>query len=168
MRRGVLFLVAFMVLAGMAQAVEPMIMQGTRAISVGGSLDDDGEDVGVDLNGRYGQFIADGIEAGGYAGFGSRGDNKDLSVGAYGEYNFDMGSQVVPYAGGSAGFAWMDRGDEDDSYFDLQAWGGAKYFFIDYAALGCDLVLKFATEDVYNHGDDAIDWAIRLSTKWFF
>ncbi|MBT3296941.1 MAG: hypothetical protein HN919_20375 [Verrucomicrobia bacterium] len=168
MKRMVLFTMGLLVLAGVAAAVEPMIMQGTRAVSVSGSLDDDGEDIGVNLNGRYGQFISDGIEAGGYAGFGSRGDNKDLSVGAFGEYSFDMGSQVVPYAGGSAGFAWIDRGPTDDSYFELQAWGGARYFFIDYAALGCDLVMKFATEDVYNRGEDAIDWVIRLSTKWFF
>ena len=152
-----------------AEAVGPMLMQGAREVAVSGSLDDNGEDVGLSLNGRYGQFITDGVEAGVYGGVGLRGsDSKDFSIGAFGEYNFDQGSLLVPYAGGSAGLAWMDRGDMDQSYLELQAWGGAKYFFIDYAAFGGELVLKFASEDIYNGYEDGIDWVFRMTTRWFF
>ncbi|NQU39348.1 MAG: hypothetical protein HQ523_05300 [Lentisphaerae bacterium] len=166
----VLLTIAFMwVWTVGAQAVQPMMMQGAREIALSGSLDDDGEDMGLSLSGRYGFFLVDGVEAGAYGGLGFRGsDSKDLSLGVFGEYNFDQGGALVPYAGGGAGWAWMDRGAADDSYLELQGWGGAKYFFVDYAAIGVELVLKVASEDVYNGYDDGIDWLFRLTTRWFF
>lgn len=167
--KGWLVGIALVCVAGGAMAVEPMLWQGTREVGASGSIDDDGDDLGFSINGRYGYFLCDGIEAGGYGGLGVRGsDHKNVNMGVFGEYNFDVGRVLVPYAGGGLGLTWMDSPHDDDTFLELRGWGGGKYFFIDYAALTCELLVKFATEDIYNRSRDGIDWAIQLGTRWFF
>ncbi len=158
-----------MVVASMAVAAQPLMVQGVREVGLSGFLDDNGEHLGLMLDGRFGYFLVDGIEAGVYGGVALRGSgNRDTSLGLFSEYNFDIGGPMVPHVGLGLGMGWSDIGTKHDSYVELEAWGGVKYFFIDYAAFGLDLALQYATEDVYNGYDDPIDWAIRLSTRWFF
>lgn len=161
-------MVAGLALAQPSDGVKPLLKQGTRQISVGGSLDDNGEDIGLFLSARGGYFVMDNAEVGVGASAGTRGDFKSLGVAAFGEYNIPLGGPLVPYAGASAGLAWADTGIDDNTYLECAIWGGARFFFIDYAAIGCDLAILVATDDVYNGGEDAFDWVLRLNTSWFF
>ncbi len=165
---GVVLVAAGTAAAQVPAVVRPMIGQGVRQLNVSGSMDDNGDDLGLSLSGRGGYFVMDGIEVGGGLGFSTRGDMKTISVLGFGEYNFDMGSPLVPYAGASLGFAWSDTGSDSDSYVELTGWGGARFFFVDYAALGAELALKCASQDRYNQYEDSLDWVLRLNTSWYF
>lgn len=150
-------------------AVTPTLYQGTRTLNVYGSIDDDGDDLGISLGLRTGYFMEDFIQAGVFGSFEIRGsDHTWFSAGVFGEYNLYTGSQLVPYVGGSLGLGYWDNPWDDEIFLEIQALGGARYFFIDYAAIGSEFVLKAATEDIYNHGQDSVDWVIRLFTSWYF
>jgi len=169
MKRVVVLTAVFLVVASGAAAAQPLMVQGVRELGVSGLLDDNGDHLGLMLDGRFGYFVVDGIEAGVYGGVALRGSgNRDVTIGLFSEYNFDMGGPMVPHVGLGVGTGWSDIGTKHDNYVEIEAWGGMKYFFIDYAAFGFDLALQYATEDIYNGYDDPIDWAIRLSTRWFF
>lgn len=163
---------AFLLLATMVTAqttVYPTITQDTRALSVQGLIDDDGDDFGMQFGASAGQFIVDYIEAGLRLNAGFRGsDFKNISLAGYGEYNFELQMLWFPYVGGSLGLGYAEFVDDDDVFLELQAYGGARYFFIDYASIGGELALKLATADIYNRGDDSFDWEIRIRTTWYF
>ncbi len=169
MERIVALVVGLMVVASAVLAAQPLMVQGVRELGVSGMLDDNGEHLGLTLNGRFGYFVVDGIEAGVRGGVALRGSgDRNVTTGLFSEYNFDMGGSLVPHMGLGLGMGWSDVGTKHDSYVEVEVWGGAKYFFIDYAAFGLDVALLYATEDVYNGYDDPIDWILRLNTRWFF
>ncbi len=152
-----------------AQAVNPMITEGTKAFRVSGSIDDDGDDIGFFFSGKAGYFPMDYVEAGAFLSFGLRGsDYKSFSLGGYGEYNFFSDNPLVPFVGASLGLTYWEYGRFDETFVEIKGYGGARYFFVDHAAVGADLALMYATEDIYNRGKDAFDWAIRLHTSWYF
>ncbi len=150
-------------------AIYPTIAQGTRALSVQGAIDNDGGDMGAQFGVTAGQFIMDYMEAGVRLNAGFRGsDFKNISLAGYGEYNFELQMLWFPYVGGSLGLGYMDYPDDDDTFLELQAYGGARYFIVDYASIGGELALKLATEDIYNKGKDSFDGEIRIRTTWYF
>jgi hypothetical protein len=152
-----------------AMAAVPSLLMDTRAISVNGMLADDGEDVEISLNGSYGYFFKDFTQAGFSAGLDVYGsDYMALNASVFCEYSFDLGGQLVPYTGASVGFIWVDSDGRTDSPIEMTGYGGARYFFVDYAAIGARAVVEFATEDIYNGGQDYIDWAVYLDTSWYF
>ncbi|HAS81543.1 MAG TPA: hypothetical protein DCS43_02395 [Verrucomicrobia bacterium] len=126
----------------------PTILMGTQSIDVNGTIDDDGEDLGINMVGRYGYFIEDLIRGGGYGTIEMIGDFKRVGGGVFGEYNFDMGTELVPFVGGSGGLGWADDGNESKTYAEVSGFGGARYFFVDYAAIGAQLNLFLATQDI--------------------
>ena len=149
--------------------VTPMLGAGTHQASIAGNIDDNGTDLRVSLNAQGGYFIADCVEVGAYAGFGFTGDNsKSGSAGVFGEYNFDIGTLLVPYAGVGLGWRGLDTRFNDESFIESSIWGGARFFFVNHAAVGCDLLLKMASDNVYNDGNDATDWELRIGTSWYF
>lgn len=159
-------------LAGTASAqvvVNPMLQQGTQTFGINGSFDDDGDDFGATIGLSLGKFIMDYTELGVRSHFSFRGsDTLTIGLSVYGEQYFDIGSLFVPFVGASLGFGYWDHSNDDTTFAELQAYGGTRYFFVDHAAVGVDLVLKAATEDLYNKGQDSFDWQLRLHTKWFF
>ena len=155
--------------AGPALAVMPMINQGTKSLGVSGTLDDTGNDFRLALSGSGGYFLMDYIEVGVGVGASLIGsDYKEFGASVFGEYNFDLGMPVVPIAGASAGFEWADWDGDSDGYVSLGLWGGAKYFLVDYAAIRGTFQLSLASKDVYNGGEDKMDWAFVLGTQWYF
>jgi hypothetical protein len=150
-------------------ATDPMIFAGTRTINVDGLIDDDGDDVGISLNLSMGWFVADYVEVGGKLSLGFRGsDNMNWGLAGYGEYHIDQGYYFVPYVGASLGLQYLEIGNWDETYLELQTYGGVRYFFTNYAAIGTELALKYATEEIYNRFQDSFDWEIRLKTSWYF
>lgn len=169
MKQILVVLAGVMMGVSVVAAAEPLMVQGVRELGVSGWLDDNGEHLGLALDARFGSFLVDGIEAGVYGGVAMRGSgNRRIGLGLFSEYNFDMANPLIPHVGLGLGWGWSDFGTKEDSYLEIEAWSGAKYFFIDYAAIGFDAVLLYATEDVYNGYDDSIDWALRLNTRWYF
>jgi len=149
--------------------VEPMLSRGTQTMSFSGRIDDDGNDVGAALGLSYGRFIFDCVEAGMSTSLGFRGsDSKNASLGVYGTYYFDLGTLVVPHAGVGMDFSYWDVGAGDDTVAEFLGYTGAKYFLRNHLALGSELVLRAATDDVYNLGEDSFDWLIRFFTSWYF
>ncbi len=150
-------------------AAVPSLLMGTRSVNVSGMLGDNGDDFTIDMNGAFGYFFQDFIQGGVYVGVDVIGsDFMALDGGAFGEYNFDLGSQLVPYAGGSVGLMWVDWDVESETAIEATGFGGARYFFVDYAAIGASLAVSLATEDIYNGGEDAFDWAALVNTSWYF
>ncbi len=147
----------------------PSLLMGTRSLNVSGMLGDNGDDFEIDMNGSFGYFFQDFIQAGVFVGIELVGsDYKAVDAGVFGEYNIDLGSQIVPYVGASIGLIWMDWDGDSDTAIEATGYGGARYFFVDYAAIGAELVVGVATEDIYNGGEDAVDWAIYVNTSWYF
>lgn len=149
--------------------VTPMLTEGTRSLNVSGSLDDDGDDMNLVAAASAGYFFMNDIQVGVNLGtifIGS--DYKVFSGGVFGEYNFDIGGPLVPYVGASVALGWWDTPVTDDSVFIVSGYGGARYFFVDHAAIGAKLEIDAATEDIYNNGDDSVDWALMVETSWFF
>jgi hypothetical protein len=161
--------VAGVMVAGQARAeAVPTLLLGTQSLNVSGMLGDNGDDFEIAMNGSYGYFYKDYIQAGAFGGVTLIGsDYKAVVAGVFGEYNVDLGTQFVPYAGGRLGLMWMDDGDSDTA-LEATGYGGARYFFVDYAAVGAQMALKLATEEMYNKGKDAVDWEITVNTSWYF
>lgn len=174
MKKMIAGLVCVLFAAGVASAqdplwVEPMLSRGTQTMGFSGRIDDDGNDVGAAFGLSYGRFIYNNIETGVFTTFGFRGsESKNASLGVYGEYNFDLGHLIVPHVGLSVGFAYWDLGNGSDTFAEFQGYTGARYFLRNHLALGSELVLRVATDDIYNNGDDSFDWLIRFFTSWYF
>lgn len=171
---GLMVGIVFILAAGIAVAqpvtqVTPMVFEGTQSLHLSGRLDDDGDDIGLSLSGRGGIFIQDFFQVGLFLSGGFRGsDYKTFGAGGFAEYSFYNDDPLVPYVGASLGLNWMDIGEHSDTYLELQGYGGVRYFFVNHAAVGLELVLKAATDDVYNKSQDAFDWVVRLVTTFFF
>lgn len=150
-------------------SANPMLRQGTWTFNVGGLIDHDGDDLGASISVSGGEFFQDYLEFGFLTDLSFRGsDFLSLGLGGYGEYHFFQGTPWVPYAGGSLGLGYFDFMDDSDFYLEMRGYGGTRFFFIDYAAIGADFGLKLATDKIYNRGDDRFDWEIRLRTSWYF
>lgn len=162
--------VAGLMVAGQARAsAVPSLLMGTRSVNVSGMLGDNGDDFEVIMQGAFGYFFRDFIQAGASLGLALVGsDNKAVNAGVFGEYNVDLGSQFVPYAGGSLSLIWVDTEWGSDTAIEATGYGGARYFFVDYAAIGASLVVKLATEDLYNGYEDVFDWTALVNTSWYF
>ncbi len=163
----------WLLVIGLADAQQPLVRptltQGTSALSVQGLIDDDGDDFGANIAVSAGRFFMDYIEIGGRVGLGFRGsDVLDIAIAGYGEYNVDLMTLWFPYVGGSLGLGYVEFFDEDDTFLELQTYGGVRYFFVDHASIGGELALKLATEDIYNQFEDKFDWEIRIRTTWYF
>ncbi len=163
---------ALTVLATAAQAAS--LKQGTREIGVSGLLDPSGGD-GADimLAGSYGYFIQDNIEVGGGAGYADISISTTYSLYGFGEYNFDLGGPMVPFAGAQLGWAKteVDLGlfEVDQDAVELALYGGAKYFLAENIAISGQLNLKVASEDIYVNDDDAdsVDVTLTLGMRFF-
>jgi hypothetical protein len=162
--------VAVVLAANAAWAVNPMLNKGVRELGVSGSMDNDGDDFGMQLSGKFGYFIMDCVELGGAASAAFRGDEQRmLGGGAFGQYNFDTGTQLVPFAGAGVSLNWQDlKYGGNDLYLAASIESGGKFFLVDYAAIWTSLELLAATQEVYNKGDDVFDWRINLGTSWYF
>ncbi len=169
MMLAVTMLIGLLVVEQAFAAATPMLTQGTRSLNVAGSLDDDGEDMNVVAAASVGYFFMDYIQVGvNVSALIMGSDNKFLDAGVFGEYNVDIGSALVPYVGAGIGLGWWDTEIDSDTVFSANGYGGARYFFVDYAAIGAKLDIAVASEDIYNRGEDAMDWTVLVDTSWFF
>ena len=154
-KRWFVFAVAAM-LAGSAFAadnesigVTPNLDKGTNVLEGAGTINVMGDEVQIQL--AYGRLVADGIEVALVAGLRDNDFYMSTELGVRAEYNFALGSALVPFLG--AGVAWADA-EADDSDLDTDAavfsgTGGVKYFIRDDVALGLSGSYLVATDDIF-------------------
>ena len=159
------------------QVFGAMLGAGTRTLSVAGSVDKDSE-VNINLSCMGGYFIMDNVEVGfmGALGWLDGGDWLTLGVGVFGEYNYPLGegSPIVPYAGAAAAIQhWSvdnDFADDSETAIEVAGYGGAKYYLVENLAIGAEVRVLLATEDIYVGDDEmeAMDIVGLLRTTFYF
>lgn len=164
----VLALACCVLIAGAVHAAS--LSEGTQEIVVSGLFDPDAAfDSQLDLDIKYGKFIQDDLEIGAE---GAVSDNDAIStygIGGFAEYNFEQGTELVPYVGASVGWASVDpdHGDSADAlYFGVL--GGAKYFLAENVAILGNVQFEWATEDVYPEDNELSDTDLTLNLGMAF
>ncbi|NCC52708.1 MAG: hypothetical protein EOM20_16020 [Spartobacteria bacterium] len=150
-----------------------MLTMGTQEARIDGMIDFEsawGTDIGLSIG--YGYFVADNLEFGGGLLLENNDEVTAWGIEGFGEYNFDLGIEFVPFAG--ATIAWgtydFDKGD-NNSAFILGAVGGGKYFIVDNVAVVAQLSLEWASEKIFTKKDykyTDTNAAIEFGIRCFF
>lgn len=153
--------------SALGQGEAPMLSQGTQEVRLGGGIDmDTFADTRLDLQVGYAYFLQDLWQVGGLFDI----QNDDFvtfwAIGGFTEYNFDMGTELVPYIGGALYFSGADVEELDSNEAVLaEASLGGKYFFRPQIALFSQLDFRFASDDVFDEeGGKISDNEVRI--KW--
>ena len=159
-------LVAFLLMATVAATgFAATLSQYTQEIVVNGNFDPDtAADTHYDLDVAYGYFIADYLEVGGEVFWSDDDFITTSGLGAFAEYNFDLGTEVVPFVGASIDYAnaEIDEFDSDENAIVLGVRGGVKCFIAENIAISGQAVIEQATEDIYAEQDGVSDNDFRL------
>ncbi len=159
---------------GMAvQSYGAMIGAGTKEFRISGRCDTD-DDLNISLECGVGYFFMSGVEAGmagtiSYTGSDDM-DLTQLGLAGFGEYNYDTGTEMIPFAGATAGFKYWDLMTESDVVLECSIYAGAKYYLMESLSLGMQLQVWMATDDIYVGDEEftSTDWALVLSTRFYF
>jgi hypothetical protein len=182
------FALAFLLLSSgyvMAQQTDassirdPFLRQGSKELSLSGLFDfEQRGDPQLDFTGRYGFFIRDYIEVGGFVELaGNFDDIFRYGLGAFAEYHlpdwsFMTSPRVMPYIGADLGFAFVDSDiSEDNAALIFQPRIGLKWFIRDFFAIDTNFFLALATDDLYQNDRndlDPYDVGIRLGIRVYF
>ena len=170
--RKLITVLAIMAMAGGAYAAN--IDQGTKELGLSGGVDfDSAVDTRIDFALSYGYFVRDAVELIGEVEVSDDDISTRYSFGGGAEYNWDLGSEWVPYAGASVLFSGTDKdvGGSDNAAVGKVSLG-AKYFLRDSVAPYVAVDYKIASEDIYpeldgqvvKYSDDevVISWGIRF------
>ncbi len=167
----------FWVLAGVAvlgsHVHGAMVSEGTRELAIGGMVDET-EDLNLAVNASTGLYISDFIEMGGGVDLDYMGGDIDtitLVASVFGQFDLiRRPTTYMPFAGARVGLGYADMGDETNTALELAGFGGIRYYLLDNLALSLQLDLKFATDDIYNGGDEmeAFDWTLDVATRFYF
>lgn len=168
-----LFLLTALAIFGCAATAgaTAMLDQGTSEMGIGGWLDftsADGTEASLDM--RYAYFLIDRLSLGGLFDTRLSRHSKFFAIGPVMEYNFGLpegqraaiGTDLVPYVGGSILFAYSKVYDFSEHAFVFQAEGGLKFFLTDTAAVALGLIGSLATDKVYADDDKPVSWNIAL------
>ena len=110
------------------------------------------------------QTVADYLEVGGEVFWSDDDFITTSGLGAFAEYNFDLGTEVVPFVGASIDYAnaEIDEFDSDENAIVLGVRGGVKCFIAENIAISGQAVIEQATEDIYAEQDGVSDNDFRL------
>ena len=150
------------------------LQEGSREFAIGGSFDADySDDYLIDFNASYGYFIFDHFEVGTEVDLSMSDHTEAYEVGVFAEYNFELGSSIVPYIGLGSQYVSSEtlstQGHEDA--FNFQTALGIKYFVHPQIALTMEANYNLATEDVYVDGDGTLKdnkTKFILGTRFYF
>ncbi len=150
------------------QSFAASLNQGTRELVVQGLFDvETTEDSQLDLTIKYGHFVLNYIELGAAFDFSDNDIVSSYGIGAFAEYNFDQGTEVVPFVGASIGWGRStidtDVVDEENDAVVLGAEAGSKYFLAENIALAASGEFNWASADLYGEENDVSDTNIQLN-----
>lgn len=104
----------------------------------------------------YGVFVREGWEARGTLAWavledvaGEDSDYRTWELSGAGEYHFDRGRDLVPYAGFGLGWRKTEFGALEESGAVYGPRGGVKYFLADNVVLDLEVTYKLSTADVF-------------------
>ena len=115
----------------------------------------------VPLQGTFGYFIADNLEVGGLLGFRKAAwksywvTGSVWTLGAFGEYHFDVDFPVHPYVGAS--IAMLDGEKGNDTVAQATASGGVKLFLSESFAVSAAATLNWSDKEIYNVDVDYVN-----------
>ncbi|MCF7837821.1 MAG: hypothetical protein K9N49_04255 [Candidatus Marinimicrobia bacterium] len=184
MKYGLILMIG-LVTAGLAQG--QLLLLGTQELGIEGTIDfDTPGKTALDMNVSYGYFLFDYIEIKG--DFSLYDDDFATAVGLLvsGEYNIDLGIELVPFVGGGIGLGRLKyqvyqvtvdeegegevgriRNKEKNSVL-LGVSGGLKYFLAENLALSVALNGRVASEKIFpgkdkmSRTDLSLDWGLRF------
>lgn len=170
MKKCIILVVVFALAAGSFGSLLPAEL---RELSVSGLLDfDTAAGTLVDLDIFFGYFIRDYLEVGIEASVRDDDVFSFWSAGLRTEYNFDLGTELVPYLGLSLSYGEVDSDltNEGSTAVILGGQAGVKYFLTEYLALSAAAVLEAATDNVFanDHDFDSTNAKIDLGIRCFF
>lgn len=152
--------------------ITPSLSEGTKELVLDGVFDPDtAAGTEMELNVKYGVFVADRVELGGVAGLADNDLATSWRLGIFGEINMETATQLVPYVGGGLSYRYVDfdRGGSTDA-LELTGEAGVKYFIADNVAISGAGVFSWATDDIYpddNRLEDT-DLKLVLAMRFFF
>jgi hypothetical protein len=154
-----------------------MLAAGTSELKVSGVLDfETADDTLLALDVFYGLFFADYTEYGVNLMVEESDHVSIWALGVEGEYNYDLGTELVPFVGAGIGYARYDveyggdEGNDEDNAIIVKGSAGAKYFITENVALSGSFVLRWASEDIFATQDDFedTDAYLQLGMRFFF
>lgn len=154
-------LIAVLCVASSAVAQGPMLQRGTKELGLSGALDFENRgDTTLDLNARYGYFLQNAFEVGGFVEL--SGDFDEVfryGLGGFAEWHFSTAmANVVPYLGTDLALAFVDTDlGEDNAALIFRPRAGLKWFLRDYIAIDTNFFVALATDDLYQNDEDDLD-----------
>jgi opacity protein-like surface antigen len=153
--------------------VTPSLKEGTQEIVADGFYDPSSMEGDVfSIGMSYGYFVMDNVEVGVGAAYQDADKlGSSVELGAFGEYNFDLGTPLVPFVGVGVSYTYLDyeEVDTDDSIVGTGS-AGVKYFLADNIALRLAANASIASEDVYSDEDGDVtdeDFNITLGMAFY-
>jgi hypothetical protein len=161
--------------AGSASAQDPLLQRGVKELALSGAFDFEQQgNPALDLNVRYGYFIQNLLEVGGFAEI--AGDFDDVfryGLGGFSELHFSpIVASAVPYLGADLGLAFVDTDlGEDNAALIFSPRVGLKWFIRDYVAIDTNFFVALATDDIFQNNRDDLDpydIGLRLGLRVYF
>ena len=162
----------------MAQVGGPLLQRGIQELSLSGTFDFENEgDAFIDLTGRYGVFLQNHLEVGGFAEIAGDFDQTfRYGLGGFTDLHFPrwafLKGQAVPYLGADLGLSFIDTDiGEDNAALIFRLRPGLKWFIRDYFAIETSFFFAFATDDLFPNKEDDLDpydIGMRLGIRVYF
>jgi hypothetical protein len=166
---------AVLCMVSSARAQDPMLQRGVKELALSGVLDfEQAGDPLLDLNGRYGYFLQNLFEIGGFAEIaGNFDDVFRYGVGGFAELHFPpLMASAVPYVGADLGFSFVDTDlGEDNAALIFRPRAGLKWFVREYFAIDTSFFVALATDDIFQNDRndlDPYDIGLRLGLRLYF
>jgi len=126
----------------------------------------------IDIDVGYGYFFIDNLEGLVNIVFYDDDDFTAYGAGIAGEYNFDFGTELVPYLGAGMGYRKSDpKYLNSEDAFVMGMSGGVKYFLAENVALDTSLDFEYATAKIYpkkNQKFTDTDLTVNVGLRFFF
>jgi hypothetical protein len=168
-------LVVVLCVASSALAQAPLLQRGVKELALSGAFDFEHEgDPTLDLTVRYGYFIQNLLEVGGFVEL--AGDFDDVfryGLGGFGELHFSpIVASAVPYLGADLAVAFVDTDlGEDNAALIFRPRAGVKWFIREYVAIDTSFFVALATDDLFQNNRDDLDpydIGLRLGLRVYF
>ena len=146
MKKNVL-IAAFLLFGGVLFAQQE---KGDLIVRFNGNFSKYGEADGTaNINVKGGYFVTKNIEGGAETTLMLGSGFSNVSVGAYGTYNFlTSDAKMVPYAGGRASLSVASVGEFSNSFATVGAYGGLRYFMTEKVNIDTGLSYDIGTVNI--------------------